>query len=257
MTDKIEVEFQDTGEGMTIEQIKQIFNPFYTTKEVGKGTGLGLSVSLGIMESIGGSIEVQSIKGSGSIFTVVFPINNSKELNNGMTQLMNSNNVKVKVLIVDDEDRFRESLSRQLDLRGFTVLDTDNGEDAIKIVRHENPEVVILDKKMPQMDGIQTLKEVKKIRPEVQIIMHTGHGEFESARVTGKHGVACYLEKPCSLDEMIEAIQAAVEERKYELARHEILESKRDRFKANGCLAFKMPDQASSCWALFFFYSLH
>lgn len=138
---------------------------------------------------------------------------------------------KTKVLIVDDEDRFRESLSQQLGLRGFTVLDTDSGEDAIKIVRHENPEVVILDKKMPQMDGIQTLKELKKIRPEVQIIMHTGHGEFESARLTGKHGVACYLEKPCSLDEMIEAIHSAVQERKYELAHHEIPESKRDSIK--------------------------
>jgi sodium-dependent dicarboxylate transporter 2/3/5 len=136
-----------------------------------------------------------------------------------------------KVLIVDDEDRFRESLSRQLSLRGFTVLHTGSGEDAIKIVRHENPEVVILDKKMPQMDGIQTLKELKKIRPEVQIIMHTGYGEFESARVTGKHGVACYLEKPCSLDEMIEAIHLAREERKYELARHEIPESKKGGFK--------------------------
>lgn len=76
--DKIKVEIGDTGEGMTVEQMKHIFNPFYTTKEAGKGTGLGLSVSLNIIESMGGSIEVQSIKGSGSIFTVILPINHSK-----------------------------------------------------------------------------------------------------------------------------------------------------------------------------------
>lgn len=76
--DKIKVEIGDTGEGMTVEQMKYIFNPFYTTKEVGKGTGLGLSVSLNILESMGGSIEVQSIKGSGSIFTVILPINHSQ-----------------------------------------------------------------------------------------------------------------------------------------------------------------------------------
>ncbi len=70
----IKVEIKDTGEGMTIDQVKQIFNPFYTTKEVGQGTGLGLSISLNIVESMGGSIEVQSIKGSGSIFTVVLPL---------------------------------------------------------------------------------------------------------------------------------------------------------------------------------------
>ncbi len=139
----------------------------------------------------------------------------------------NSNNKKAKVLIVDDEDRFRLSLSRQLSVRGFDVLDVDNGEDAIKIVRHENPEVVILDQKMPGIDGIQTLKELKKIRPEVQIIMNTGHGGIESARVTGKHGVFSYLEKPCELDEMIRVINAAREERKYDLARHEIPETKR------------------------------
>ena len=61
------------------------------------------------------------------------------------------------------------------------MLDVSNGEDAIKTVRHENPQVVILDQKMPGMDGIQTLKEIKKVRPEVQVIMLTGHGSIESA----------------------------------------------------------------------------
>ena len=76
--DKMKVEIEDTGKGMTIDQIEQIFNPFFTTKKVGQGTGLGLSVSLSIVESMGGSISVQSIKGRGSIFTVVLPINNSE-----------------------------------------------------------------------------------------------------------------------------------------------------------------------------------
>jgi two-component system NtrC family sensor kinase len=75
--DKIIAEIKDTGKGMTTDQVKQVFNPFYTTKEVGQGTGLGLSVSLNIVESMGGSIDVQSLKGSGSIFTVVFPLDNS------------------------------------------------------------------------------------------------------------------------------------------------------------------------------------
>ena len=76
-------------------------------------------------------------------------------------------NIKLRILLVDDEDRFREALSQQLKNRGFKVYETNNGQDAIKIVRHENPEVVVLDQKMPEMDGIQTLKELKKIRPEV------------------------------------------------------------------------------------------
>jgi len=113
------------------------------------------------------------------------------------------------ILLIDDEDQFRQALARQLEVRDFKVLDTSNGEDAIKLVRHKNPEVVILDQKMPGMDGIQTLKEIKKIRPEVQVIMHTGYGSMESARLTGKHDVFCYLEKPSTLDDLIKVISEA------------------------------------------------
>jgi sodium-dependent dicarboxylate transporter 2/3/5 len=140
---------------------------------------------------------------------------------------INAKNSKPTVLLIDDEDRFRQALAQQLEVRNFVVLDTSNGEDAIKIVRHMNPEVVILDQKMPGMDGIQTLKELKKIRPEVQVIMHTGHGCMESARITGKHDVFCYLEKPCAIDNLINVLNSALEERKHALARHEIPEIKR------------------------------
>ncbi|MBW2442685.1 MAG: anion permease [Deltaproteobacteria bacterium] len=129
---------------------------------------------------------------------------------------------KPTILLIDDEDRYRQTLARQLAVRDFNVLDANNGEDAIKLVRHQNPEVVILDQKMPGMDGIQTLKEIKKIRPEVQVIMHTGHGSMESARLTGKHDVFCYLEKPSALDDLIQVIEDAAEERIHALARHEI-----------------------------------
>ena len=139
---------------------------------------------------------------------------------------------KLRVLLIDDEDRFRENLGRQLALRGFDVMDVSNGEDAIKVVRHENPEVVVLDQKMPGMDGIQTLRDLKKIRPEVQVIMHTGHGSVESARLTGKHDVFSYLEKPCPLDELIKMIRAAAEERIYALARHEIPDIQKTSLKS-------------------------
>ncbi|WP_300458986.1 SLC13 family permease [Desulfobacula sp.] len=137
-------------------------------------------------------------------------------------KIANGNNEKRTVLLVDDEDRFRENLAKQLSHRGFHVLAASNGEDAIKIVRHNNPEVIILDQKMPGMDGIQTLKEIKKIRPEVQVIMHTGHGSIESARVTGKFDVFSYLEKPCAIDELTKEIMAASKERVYAMARNEI-----------------------------------
>ena len=140
----------------------------------------------------------------------------------GNTTQTSSGNGLPSVLLIDDEHEFRKGLAQQLAVRQFKVLDVDNGEDAIKIVRHKNPEVVILDQKMPGMDGIQTLKEIKKVKPEVQVIMHTGHGTTESARITGKHDVFRYIEKPCPLEDLIDAIQAASAERVKALARHEI-----------------------------------
>ncbi len=149
----------------------------------------------------------------------------------GNTIAMSGGNGLPSVLLIDDENEFRKGLAQQLIVRNYKVIDADNGEDAIKIVRHENPEVVILDQKMPGMDGIQTLKEIKKVRPEVQVIMHTGHGTTESARITGKHDVFRYIEKPCPLDDLIDSIQAAAVERVKALARHEIPDIERTSIK--------------------------
>jgi sodium-dependent dicarboxylate transporter 2/3/5 len=137
----------------------------------------------------------------------------------------------VRVLLVDDEDPFRTALKRQLSVRGYDVLDVSNGEDAIKAVRHEHPEVVVLDQKMPGMDGIQTLKELKKIKPEIQVIMLTGYVSTESARITGKHDVFQYLSKPCDLSDLTASIEAAGQERIYALARHEIPAIERSSLK--------------------------
>ena len=132
-----------------------------------------------------------------------------------------------RVLLVDDEDKFRLAMKRQLEVRDYRVWDVNNGEDAIKIVRHKNPEVIILDQKMPKMDGIETLKEIKKIRPEVQVIMLTGYGSTESARITGKYDVFNYMQKPCVLEDLIGVIEEARRERVYAMARHEIPHVKR------------------------------
>lgn len=143
------------------------------------------------------------------------------------TSKLNNDIEKPLLLLVDDEDSFRNALKRQLSLRGYEVMDVASGEDAIKVVRHHKPEVVVLDQKMPKMDGIQTLKELKKIQPEVQVIMLTGYGSIPSARITGKHDAFGYMQKPCSIKELTERIEAAREERLYAMQRHEIPDVKR------------------------------
>ena len=128
----------------------------------------------------------------------------------------------VKVLIIDDEEKFRTSLSRRLSLRGFDVTDVGDGESGIRAVRRRRPEVVILDRKMPGMAGEEVLQEIKKIAPITQVIMLTGHASLESAAETGRLEAFAYLEKPCDNEELVKAIEDAAQERLYAMARHEI-----------------------------------
>jgi len=128
-----------------------------------------------------------------------------------------------KVLIVDDENKFRVSLAKRLQLRDIENIDVDNGEDAIKLIRGDHEiDIVLLDRKMPGISGEQTLKELKSFRPELQVIILTGHGSMESAMEIGRLDAYSYLQKPCDLDELIEVIKSAREDKIHAMARHEI-----------------------------------
>jgi len=128
-----------------------------------------------------------------------------------------------KILLVDDEDKFRMSLKQRLVLRGYEVVDLNNGEDAIKVARSDTDlEVVILDLKMPGMSGDQVLQEIRVFRPALQVIMLTGHGSVESAMEIGRLDAFGYLEKPCDFDELLTKIEAARKAKVHAMERHEI-----------------------------------
>jgi sodium-dependent dicarboxylate transporter 2/3/5 len=128
-----------------------------------------------------------------------------------------------KILLVDDEDKFRSDLAARLNLRGYETVEAGNGDYAIKVARSDNDiDVVLLDLKMPGLSGDQTLAELKKYRPALQVIMLTGQGSMASAMETGRLEAYAYLEKPCELDKLLETIEAAREDRPFVMARHEI-----------------------------------
>lgn len=128
-----------------------------------------------------------------------------------------------KVLLVDDENKFRVSLAKRLNLRGIETIDLDNGEDAIKVIRTDSDiDVIVLDRKMPGMSGEQALREIKNFRPELQVIMLTGHASMESAVETGKLDAYSYIQKPCDLDDLIKVIEKAREDKVHAMARHEV-----------------------------------
>ncbi len=125
----------------------------------------------------------------------------------------------IRVLLVDDETRFRESLAKRLTLRGYEVEDTEDGEEAIRILRARTPDLVVLDRKMPGMSGEEVLREMKQIKPEIQVIILTGHADVESATATGRLDAFAYIAKPCDTDKLIETIDSAHQEKFRALAR--------------------------------------
>ena len=117
-------------------------------------------------------------------------------------------NKKIKVLMVDDEEKFRAATQKILNRRGFDTLLAGSGEAALDMLE-EKPDVIVLDIKMPGMDGHETLREIKKQRPDLPVIMLTGHGAVPSAREALKHGASDYLAKPCDIDLLVAKITDA------------------------------------------------
>lgn len=117
--------------------------------------------------------------------------------------------MKTRILIVDDEKEFVDSLSERLVIRNYDVTTSLNGKDAIEKVQGHDFDVVILDVAMPEMDGIAALREIKRIKPLTEIIMLTGHGTIESAVEGMKLGAYDYLMKPCETEDLVSKLNKA------------------------------------------------
>jgi len=127
-----------------------------------------------------------------------------------MAQTGEFGNLKnIKLLLVDDEERFRTTLSKRLAEKGLAAETAGNGIEALKIVKDRHVDVIVLDIRMPEMDGIETLRQVKKIDAEVEIILLTGHANIESAVEGMRLGAYDYLMKPCDLEQLLAKITEA------------------------------------------------
>lgn len=115
----------------------------------------------------------------------------------------------VKVLLVDDEPDFLDFVGKRLRLRGFDVFGVQSGYEALAAIRHDDFDVVLLDVKMPEMDGIQTLAEIKRLAPKPEVIILTGHANMEAAVQGMELGAFDYLIKPVEISELIFRIQEA------------------------------------------------
>jgi CheY-like chemotaxis protein len=167
------IKVADTGCGMSAEILDRIFDPFFTTKEVGKGTGLGLATVQGIVKSHGGFINVYSEAGRGTVFSVYLPALESTEERKPIAD--ESFEVAPPgrtILLVDDEAFILQMTSSALESNGYRVVTARDGASAINAFRQQRNQIdlVLLDMMMPGIDGIETLRQLRRIDPDVIVI---------------------------------------------------------------------------------------
>jgi two-component system cell cycle sensor histidine kinase/response regulator CckA len=209
-------EVQDTGTGIPPEIRNKIWEPFFSTKDVGKGTGLGLATVYGIVKQTGGFIFCDSEVGKGTTFRIYLPRHVAErdeappENHDAKTEDRRADLTgKGTILLVEDEDAVRAFASRALTSRGYTVVEASTGEQALEIVeeRKEGFDLVLSDVVMPEMDGPTLLKEMRKRGIATKVIFISGYAEDAFAKNLEGHSDFAFLPKPFSLKQLAEAVK--------------------------------------------------
>ncbi len=210
--DYVLIEIIDTGVGIPKENIGHIFEPFFSTKEVGEGTGLGLSTVYGIIRQTGGFVFVDSATGKGTTFSIYLPRADATADSAGGRLAQRENREIIPrdltgvgtILLVEDEDAVRMFGARALRNKGYIVLEAENGESALEVMKgaQQKIDLVISDVVMPGMDGQTLIRLVQKEMPSVKVIMTSGYAESvlpdEIEHTPGIH----FLPKPFTLKDL-------------------------------------------------------
>lgn len=209
------LEVRDTAQGMDGELMGKIFDPYFTTKEIGEGTGLGLSLVYGIVEEHGGYIKVHSEVGKGSVFRVFLPISDdkSREKEEELTLEPLTGGTE-KVMVVDDEESILISTRELLEDYGYQVSDFSNALLAFKEFK-KNPDqfdLVITDMTMPKMTGDELSIELLKLRPDLPVIICTGYSEKITRKKALALGIREYVQKPVDTEKFIQLIRNILDE---------------------------------------------
>lgn len=201
----------DTGCGIPPDRLQKVFEPFYTTKRVGEGTGLGLSTAYGIVKQSGGFIFVDSEPGLGTVFHLYFPINAADtSAQPGPARRRNpARQGEGVVLLVEDEAPVRAFASRALRLRGYTVLEADSAETALKTLEDPtlNVDIFVTDVVMPGMDGPSWVRQALESRPNVRVVFVSGYAEDCLSHSQARIPNSVFLPKPFSLSDLTDTVQ--------------------------------------------------
>jgi PAS domain S-box-containing protein len=201
---------EDTGTGMSKEVQQRALDPFFTTKPEGKGTGLGLALVYRTLESHGATLAIDSKEGQGTIITMRFPTTTSPP--QVAAEVPPISEVKgLKVLIVDDDEMLLEAVKELVETLGNRPHTATGGGEALELLKNGlNPDVMILDFNMPDLDGAQTLAQLRPQFPQLPVILSTGRTDQAALDLVEAFPKVSLLAKPYSLQELTQALEAAL-----------------------------------------------
>jgi len=221
--DYVRIDISDTGTGIPADIRDKIFEPFFSTKEVGKGTGLGLSTVYGIVKQTGGFIYVDSEEGKGTAFHIFLPRHHAEQeaqpeshVGNGATREVPAEpkpradlTGQGTILLVEDEEGLRSLNARGLRSRGYSVIEASNGVEAMEALEERNGAVdlVVSDVVMPEMDGPTLLKEMRGRNPDLKIIFVSGYAEDAFEKSLPENQQFAFLPKPFTLSQLVAAVK--------------------------------------------------
>ena len=221
--DYVRIDVADTGSGIAPDIVDKIFEPFFSTKEVGKGTGLGLSTVYGIVKQTGGFIYVESEAGKGTAFHIFLP-RHHPELDvqpdvpaaNGAAKAPPAEarpradlTGQGTILLVEDEEGLRSLNARGLRSRGYSVIEASNGIEAMEALELKDGAVylVVSDVVMPEMDGPTLLKTMRARNPDLKIIFVSGYAEDAFEKSLPENQQFAFLPKPFTLSQLVAAVK--------------------------------------------------
>jgi signal transduction histidine kinase len=209
------ISVEDTGTGMPPEVLKRVFEPFYTTKEVGKGSGLGLSMVYGFADQAGGHVTIESTVGKGTCVTILLPAIDTPPEETAEDPGEASQGVAggQKVLVVEDEDRVRHFVCAQLVALGYRVSSVSNGRDALVVLQEDGSfDLLLTDVVLPKgLTGVELAKQASIISPGIKVLLTSGYSEETFLRHGRPDLDVPILQKPYKKKQMAEALRKALE----------------------------------------------
>ncbi|THB80963.1 MAG: response regulator [Desulfobacteraceae bacterium] len=205
---------EDTGHGMKPEVINRVMEPFYTTKPPGEGTGMGLSVVHGIVNSLDGFIKITSVPGKGSTFMIFMPVHDHPTGSDHLTlSEIENRDGDERILLVDDERILAEMAKDSLEKFGYDVTIYSSSPEALDHFKDhaDHYDLIISDTTMPDMTGDILIQEIRRVRPEIPVILCTGFSEYMDDEKACEMGINAMLYKPIPAEDMVSAVRRIID----------------------------------------------